>query len=680
MKYTIATKFLAFLLAGCALAATLVCVGFAVLLDQYGLYNSTPEEQKAQWFEALGEPVAENAASKRASQILGGCPASLADNLFGLASLGLKEEHYYVTVQQNGQSTVIEGEPIENGITYEYSVKPRYAQMVRFYPAYIPEPTDVVASEGMVENPLATQPENPDEEPDYDQKVDVPEDGQHLIYEVKYLKDSSAYTISVTMSPKALEYTFHSNMISVYPYRNTLIWLAALMLILSLAAMVYLICAAGYTPEGVIKPGGLNRLPLDVYLLGGGGAIYLLYTQIWLMYTKSNNLNFFRVSTMVLLAITVGTLALGMATALAAQIKAGKGYWWRHSVLGFCVLMIIKGIHALFRKMGVIWKWLLIAIVLLAVMVLSIFGAIWMQNNPWLFALFGLCCVGCIALIAYGSWCFATLLSGAQKMATGELDHKISTKHLSGSFRDCAEQMNALSEADMQAVQSQVRAERMKTELITNVSHDIKTPLTSIINFVDLLRRPHDEADSKEYLDVLSRQSQQLKKLIEDLMELSKASTGNLQANIITLDAAESVNQALGEFTDKLKKVNLTPVFYQPEEPMRIAADGRLTWRVLSNLLSNAVKYATPGTRVYVELAREEDQVLLSIKNVSKEELHLSPEELLERFVRGDASRNREGSGLGLNIAKSLMEVQGGSLQLTLDGDLFKVTLTFPAA
>ena len=232
----------------------------------------------------------------------------------------------------------------------------------------------------------------------------------------------------------------------------------------------------------------------------------------------------------------------------------------------------------------------------------------------------------------------------------------------------------------MQAVQSQVRSERMKTELITNVSHDIKTPLTSIINFVDLLSRPHSKEDEKQYLEVLSRQSLQLKKLIEDLMELSKASSGNIQANIMTMDVAESVNQALGEFSDKLEKVHLTPVFHQPAEPALVAADGRLTWRVLSNLLSNAVKYATPGTRVYVEIVKEADTVQLSVKNVSREELRLSAEDLLERFVRGDASRNREGSGLGLNIAKTLMEVQGGSLQLTLDGDLFKVTLAFPAA
>ena len=679
MKHTIATKFLAFVLAGCALATVLVCSGFAMLLDQYGLYDSTPEEQKAQWFRALGEPVAENAASKRASQILGGCPEGLADRLYGLLS-GLKEEHYYVTIQQEGQTIPVEGKPIENGITYEYSVKPTYAQMVRFYPAYIPEPTDVIASEGMVENPLATRPENPNEKPDYDEKVDVPEDGQHLIYEVKYLKDSPAYTVSVTMSQKALEYTFHSNMIHIYPYRNALIWGAALMLILALASVVYLICAAGHAPDGKIAPGGLNRLPLDVYLLGGGGSIYFLYTRIWMLYTRSNNLNFLRVSTIVLLAITIGTLALGMIFALAAQVKAGKGYWWRRSVLGICGQFLFKGVRGLFRKIGVIWQWLALAGVMLLLMAGSLFCALWWRESSWLFALFGVCCAACVGVVAYGSWCFATILVGAQKMATGELDYKIATTHLRGSFRDCAEQMNALSEAAMQAVRSQVRAERMKTELITNVSHDIKTPLTSIINFVDLLGRPHKEENTKQYLEVLSRQSLQLKKLIEDLMELSKASSGNLQANIITLDAAESVNQALGEFTDKMQKVNLTPVFYPPEEPLKIAADGRLTWRVLSNLLSNAVKYATPGTRVYLELSREDDKVLLSIKNVSKEELRLSPDELLERFVRGDASRNREGSGLGLNIAKSLMEVQGGSLQLTLDGDLFKVTLVFPKA
>jgi signal transduction histidine kinase len=327
--------------------------------------------------------------------------------------------------------------------------------------------------------------------------------------------------------------------------------------------------------------------------------------------------------------------------------------------------------------MPIIWQWVVLYSAMVCLLVLGFWAALY---SGWGIAFLVIVILISIALMLYSGYALGTLLKGVRKLSDGELSHKIPTDHLHGSFRECAVEMNTLSETTMVAVQNQVRAERMKTELITNVSHDIKTPLTSIINFVDLLGKPHSPEANKQYLEILSRQSNQLKKLIEDLMELSKASSGNLQANIMTMDVAESVNQALGEFSDKLEKVHLIPVFHQPEEPVLVAADGRLTWRVLSNLLSNAVKYATPGTRVYVEIAEEADTVQLSIKNVSKEELRLSAEDLLERFVRGDASRNREGSGLGLNIAKTLMEVQGGSLQLTLDGDLFKVTLTFPAA
>ena len=230
------------------------------------------------------------------------------------------------------------------------------------------------------------------------------------------------------------------------------------------------------------------------------------------------------------------------------------------------------------------------------------------------------------------------------------------------------------------AAQKQLKSERMKTELITNVSHDIKTPLTSIINYVDLLQKPHTPEEEKTYLEVLNRQSQRLKKLIEDLMEMSKASTGNLTADITKLDAVESVNQALGEFADKLEKAQLTPVFRHPEESVAMMADGRLAWRVLSNLLSNTVKYALPGTRVYIDVMALEGKVIISLKNISRDELNVDADELMERFVRGDDSRNTEGSGLGLNIAKTLMELQKGQLQLLVDGDLFKVTLIFPGA
>ena len=673
MKHTIATKFLAFLLAACALSATLICGGFAMLLDQYGLYDSTPEQKMEQWYWAVGEPVAWRAASKRTSQILGGCSDGLSEQLYGFLP-NLNKEYYYVTIQQDGTIIELEGEPIEGGYTFEYIVKPRYAQMVRFYP-YDPNPTTSTVPDGGEDIPPVTQPEEPEKKPDYDERVDILEDGQQLIYEVKYMTDSPTYTVSVTMAPEALQETLHGNMITVYPYRNTLIWGVALTLMVVAAAVVYLICAAGRSSDGSVRPGGLNRLPIDLYIAAAGTVSYFLARQMWLIYVGNNTLNYLQAGLMVIFGIIVGLLIFAVIFALSAQIKTGGAYWWKNSLLG----RMTKACGAVLKKMPIIWQWLLIiGLLLLCALICFGLAAVNSWNLLWL-VLFAVSVLGCLAVLGYGSWSFATIVSGAHRMAGGELDYKIPTNLLRGSFRDCAQQMNALSETTIQAVQSQVRSERMKTELITNVSHDIKTPLTSIVNFVDLLSRPHTPEADKQYLEVLSRQSNQLKKLIEDLMELSKASSGNLQAHIAPLDLTEAVNQALGEFDDKLDKAKLTPVFNRPEERPIVAADGRMTWRVLSNLLSNAVKYATPGTRVYVELNRaEDDQVQLSIKNVSKEELKLSAEDLLERFVRGDASRNREGSGLGLNIAKSLMEVQGGSLQLTLDGDLFKVTLTFP--
>ena len=194
------------------------------------------------------------------------------------------------------------------------------------------------------------------------------------------------------------------------------------------------------------------------------------------------------------------------------------------------------------------------------------------------------------------------------------------------------------------------------------------------------MKKPHSDAEGDEYLAVLDRQSQRLKKLIDDLMDMSKASSGNMTLELGTVDAAEAINQALGEFADKLDRVNLTPVFRHPEEPVYMIADGKHLWRILSNLLGNAVKYALPDTRLYVDLMVLEQNAVIAIKNISREQLNVDAEELMERFVRGDASRNTEGSGLGLNIAKSLAELQGGQMDVTVDGDLFKVTMIFPKA
>ena len=243
-----------------------------------------------------------------------------------------------------------------------------------------------------------------------------------------------------------------------------------------------------------------------------------------------------------------------------------------------------------------------------------------------------------------------------------------------------AQALNNLADGAKIAAERQMKSERMKTELITNVSHDIKTPLTSIINYVDLLKSAETAEERAQYLEVLDRQSQSLKKLIQDLMDMSKASSGNVTVELTQIDVAEAVNQSLGEFADKLDAVSLTPVFRHPEETVIINADGKHLWRILHNLLSNACKYAMPGTRLYLDLLTLDGKAVLTIKNISKEELNMDAEALMERFVRGDASRNTEGNGLGLNIALSLAQLQSGNMDILVDGDLFKVTLSFPLA
>ena len=318
------------------------------------------------------------------------------------------------------------------------------------------------------------------------------------------------------------------------------------------------------------------------------------------------------------------------------------------------------------------WQWLLTGVVMLLAVTFAL-----MTRSEGLLVL-SLCIS--LALILYGASSFGILLEAAKRMGKGDLETQVNDKNLVGSFKEFAGDLNALADVAVVAARNQLKSERMKTELITNVSHDIKTPLTSIINYVDLLQKPHTEEEQEMYLEVLSRQSGQLKKLIEDLMEMSKASTGNMAVDITLVDAVESVNQALGEFSDKLERAQLVPVFRHTEASVAMMADGRLVWRVLSNLLSNTVKYALPGTRVYIDLMEMDGKVVLSLKNISREPLNVSADELLERFVRGDSSRNTEGSGLGLNIALSLMELQKGKLELLVDGDLFKATLIFPGA
>ena len=287
------------------------------------------------------------------------------------------------------------------------------------------------------------------------------------------------------------------------------------------------------------------------------------------------------------------------------------------------------------------------------------------------------------ALAAVEYWCisFDAIRKGVARLNQGEMEAQIDTKGMPYDLKAVAEQLNNLSEGINRAVEKQMQSERFKAELITNVSHDLKTPLTSIINYIDLLKQTNiTDPKALEYLEVLDRKSQRLKKLTEDLVEASKASTGAMKVEKRVLDFGQLVSQALGEYDEKLQSAQLRTVYQPPEEPLLVLGDGRHLWRVLDNLLNNCVKYAMPGTRVYLILSRGEGFVTLEMKNISAEPLNLTAEELMERFVRGDSSRSTEGSGLGLNIAMNLMELQGGTFRLSIDGDLFKAIITIPQA
>lgn len=301
-------------------------------------------------------------------------------------------------------------------------------------------------------------------------------------------------------------------------------------------------------------------------------------------------------------------------------------------------------------------------------------------NEPLLLAQLGLALV-CLALVGAAARQNERLRRAAERLAAGELDHKVDTRRLPPGLREQGECLNRIGQGMQAAVDEQLRGERFKTELITNVSHDLKTPITSIVSYVDLLKKEDvSPAQAKEYIEVIDRQSGKLKKLTEDLVEASKASAGAIKVQREPVDVAELLSQSVGEYTQRLEAAQVEPVLNLPEEECLWDTDGRLLWRVLENLTQNMVKYAQPGTRAYFDLKKSEKGLSIELKNTSAQPLNIPAEELLARFVRGDGARHSEGSGLGLSIAQSLTELLGGTMTLYLDGDLFKVSLRFEEA
>ena len=296
---------------------------------------------------------------------------------------------------------------------------------------------------------------------------------------------------------------------------------------------------------------------------------------------------------------------------------------------------------------------------------------------------------GILLDIVFWIWCYYKIMKevdkfkqihdATEKIYKGDTNIKLDESLYTGVLKELAIYINDIAGGFSNAIKESLKSERLKTELITNVSHDIKTPLTSIINYVDLLKQENIQNEkAKEYIEVLDNKSQRLKKLIEDLVEASKASSGNIKINKEVLNVKELLNQVTGEFEDKFNSRGLNIISKLPEKTVYIKADSRYLYRVLENIYSNVAKYAEENTRVYIDcILEEENTVAIYVKNISKDELNISADELMQRFVRGDKSRNTEGSGLGLSIAKSLTELQDGTFNIYLDGDLFKVAIKF---
>ena len=749
MRNCIALKFIALILCACCLLVT-IAAGLGVLvMVELGLYNSTVEELREEQFQQDLDTLARQLANTAALQELGSLPAAYQEEYlldhWGIPTAVAQSRYCYTITADGGRviDNYYDRDKIRGASTHQITV-------VTTYP--------VVLGSEQHSSHATTYPSVPDateatEEPNYGY-VGTPSDRANYMYIEEWVSEEGdiwtnfrlgicrgpVYQVKLYVQPGdlILNEDFGWDVAEFFwGYRYDLIWIFAAALLLFAATFVYLCCAAGRKPgTDEVRPGGLNRLPLDLYGAATALAIYgigvLCYELVWWWNFPSFEPFWLLLAGIAGLCFIGCLVAISFLFACVAQLKAPGFFWAKHSIIGLslrlifrvlrwvfrvlgkflkwlfpnlrtalktfftelrsCILSVRNGTGALvgsvfrligrffkwifslikgfFRLLPLTWQWILVGLLMIFLLTISL------RTYSEMLRLIGLGL--CTAIVLYGAHCFGILLESTKRMSKGDLQTKVEDKFLWGSFREYADHLNALADVAMEAARRQMKSERMKAELVTNVSHDIKTPLTSIINYVDLLQNAQSQEEAASYLEVLDRQAQRLKKLIDDLMEMSKASTGNMTVDLQRVDMGETVTQALGEFSEKMEGSQITPVFQPPEKSVYATADGRLTWRVLSNLFSNAVKYAMPGTRLYIDLVETENRVQISLKNISAQPLNVSAEELLERFVRGDASRNTEGSGLGLNIAKSLMELQHGSLELLVDGDLFKVILSFP--
>ncbi len=449
--------------------------------------------------------------------------------------------------------------------------------------------------------------------------------------------------------------------------RYPILLLLPVFLLLCVILVIYLVCAAGHHHgEEHVRLNALDRIPFDLYL-GSIAAIalgiiyiseYALYDDWWIP----------------ILLILAFPISLAILLTFSTRIKTNT--LWSNLLITRIWQWIVhtcKTFGNTARQLPLYWRTLTVwSVYSLA----ELFFFLKLYEDI-LILFWVIKTATATALIVAVVMQMQKLRTAGRELADGNITYTVATDTMLPLFKEHGEHLNGIGEGLKIAVEKGVRSERMRAELITNVSHDIKTPLTSLINYVDLLKiEGLDSENAPAYLEVLDRQSARLKKLTEDLVEASKASTGALRVEISPLNVNILLQQATAEYQDKLSEKTLELVTNYHLENAYIAADGRLLWRVLDNLFSNILKYAKADTRVYVSTQRDNGRVIITFKNISNEPLDISADELTERFVRGDASRNTEGSGLGLSIAKSLTELQGGTFDIFIDGDLFKTVIT----
>lgn len=464
-----------------------------------------------------------------------------------------------------------------------------------------------------------------------------------------------------------------------YAMRFWIFPIVGLSLIAFIILIVYLMCSAGrHKGEEGVRKSSIDRVPFDIYTAIMAAVVALL---IGLVFEAINVDDIFGAIVFAIVCSVVYFLLLAYFMSLAVRLKCGG--MLKNTLIYMILALLCRGIAKLgrmfsyiIRRLPFVWKAVLILIGLAAYNIIVIIpydGAA--RFVLWLIEFVILIPAAVLYMIS-----LRKIQKGGQEISRGNLDFQIDTQYMTGSLKSFSEDLNSIGEGLSKAVDDRLKSERFKTELITNVSHDIKTPLTSIINYVDLIKKENPESETmRRYVDVLDRQSSRLKKLIEDLVEASKASTGNVSVDMEKCDACVILAQTAGEYDEKLRANQLELLMNIPEEPCYIMADGRHLWRVIDNLMNNICKYAQASTRVYINIENKNRKVQIVFRNISKYALNISSDELLERFTRGDSSRSTEGSGLGLSIANSLTEIQGGTMDLTVDGDLFKVTLTFDA-